>query len=731
MSEQAQRVQRGKLSVNHQLDTLIEEEILPSIGISVNAFWLGFATIIANLGNKNRALLAKREDLQNKIDEWNKAQNSTQNLNQNNTAQYESFLRDIGYIVPEGEDFSIETSRIDKEIATVAGPQLVVPASNARFCLNAANARWGSLFSALYSTDALDNALGIQTSKPYNPQRGKQVLAVGVTFLDQAIPLKQGQHQQVTSYDIDHLHQKSRLTMQLQDGTTTTLQDEKSWIAYSEDTDSQKLLFINNNLHIECTIKKGKHNLSIAQSGMSNILLEAAISTIIDLEDSVATVDAEDKTIVYKNWLGLIKGNLKATVKNKTRALNTDKTYTSLTGKPLTIPGRSLLLVRTVGHLMTTDAVLDENGQQVPEGMLDALVTVACSVHDIKGNSHYQNSRAGSIYIVKPKMHGPEEAALTHELFNHVENILGLEANTVKIGLMDEERRTSVNLKECIRALKTRLFFINTGFLDRTGDEIHTSMDTGAILPKATIKQQKWITTYEDRNVTIGLQCGLKGRAQIGKGMWAMPDKMYDMLASKAAQLQQGASCAWVPSPLAAVLHATHYHAVRVSDVQDSLKSRPCGSISDLLTPMLLGATQLSPETIQSELNNNAQGLLGYVVRWINQGIGCSKVPDINNIGLMEDRATLRISSQHITNWLVHGICTKQQVIDTLEKMAVIVDAQNSADPYYTPMAPDTKNSIAFKAASDLIFLGTTQPNGYTEPLLHHYRRQYKATQSL
>lgn len=739
MSNSSNRVEHSGLSIDGALHQFIANEVLAGTGISADQFWAGFADIVATLTPENKALLAKRASLQQQIDEWNKNNRLDDNLG-DNMAGYIDFLRSIGYVVAEGEDFTLQTANTDKEVAEVAAVQLVVPASNARFALNAANARWGSLFDALYGTDVIAESDGAEKGNGYNPKRGAKVIDWALDFLDKHLPLADGSHADVSAYQLtpntNGGEGSMELSCQLANGTTTTLKEAGAWVGHHNGTGAQSLFFIHHGLHIELVINREHPVGATVASGLCDVILESALSTIVDGEDSVAAVDAEDKITVYKNWLGLMKGDLTASFskggKTVQRHLSRDKTLTNRDGEVAVLHGRSLLLVRNVGHLMSNDAVLDSEGNEVFEGLLDAMVTVACALHDINrvpanADNPIRNSRRGSVYVVKPKMHGPEEAAFTDKLFSKVEGILSLPANTVKVGLMDEERRTSANLKECIRALRHRLFFINTGFLDRTGDEIHTGMAQGAVVPKNKIKQEQWIATYEARNVLIGLQCGLQGRAQIGKGMWAKPDCMSEMLATKATQLQQGASCAWVPSPTAAVLHATHYHAVDVWVAQQQLAKNTCPPLSELFAPALLGGNTPTAADIQLELENNAQGILGYVVRWVEQGIGCSKVLGIDNVGLMEDRATLRISSQHIANWLYHGICDKAQVQAVMEKMAAVVDGQNAGDPNYRPMSPNFTDSVAFRTACALVFAGAQQPNGYTEPLLHQSRREFKS----
>jgi malate synthase len=714
------------LSVDKQLAEFVKKQLLPGTHLDEHQFWKSFANIVQTLTPLNKSLLAKREQLQKQIDDYHLA---NKNADQ---AQYQAFLKDIGYLVDEPENFNIETQNVEPEIALTAGPQLVVPVSNARFALNAANARWGSLYDALYGTDVLSEDDGAEKGSQYNPVRGFKVMAYARQFLDKALPLENGSHIESTNYSIVD----GALAITLRDSSHTTLKNPEQLIGYQGEAQNPSVILLKNNgLHVELQID---HHHPIGQAdkaGLKDVVLEAALTTIMDCEDSVAAVDAEDKVQVYKNWLGLMQGNLVETFrkgdKMVDRTLQADRQYTGLDGQKLTLKGRSMMFVRNVGHLMTNPAITDVSGNDVFEGIMDAMFTATAALHDLNTKNAIQNSTAQSINIVKPKMHGPDEVAFANTLFSMVEEALSLPKNTLKMGIMDEERRTSANLKACIHAAKERVVFINTGFLDRTGDEIHTSMQAGVVLPKAAIKAQPWISAYENRNVDIGLACGLSHKAQIGKGMWAMPDKMAMMMEQKIAHPQSGANTAWVPSPTAATLHAMHYHDVDVFSLQQSIATRQIASLESLLTPPLMPNPEtLSKEDIQSELENNAQGILGYVVRWIDQGIGCSKVPDINHIGLMEDRATLRISSQHIANWLHHGVCSKEQVQKVMAKMAKVVDGQNEHDSLYTPMATNEQTlakSIAYQAALALVFEGVSQPSGYTEPLLHSYRLKYKA----
>ena len=718
-------ITKGSLSVAEELSSFLSTEVLPGLEISEDHFWSSLEKIIQEFSPRNKELLDIRELMQSQIDAWHLANPGEEK----NLDVYKDFLKEIGYLLPEGEDFKITTKNVDPEISTIAGPQLVVPVMNARFALNAANARWGSLYDALYGTDMISEDDGASRAGAYNSIRGNKVIAFSKNFLDEHFALNNASYSDVNSFCI----KEGCLEVGLNNGESVDLLNGEQFQGYQGSADQPSgLLLKNNNLHAEIQIDPSHSVGETDPAGIKDVLLESAITTIQDCEDSVAAVDGEDKVTVYRNWLGLMKGDLKETFikggSEMTRSLNPDRSYIAPDGSNFQLSGRSLMLVRNVGHLMTNPAILDKDGNEVPEGILDAMFTICIAMHDLNSDSGIKNSQAGSIYIVKPKMHGPDEVQFTCDLFSAVEKSLNLNQLTAKVGIMDEERRTTVNLKECIRVARERVIFINTGFLDRSGDEIHTSMEAGPMIPKAEMKQQPWISAYEDWNVDCGLETGFKGNAQIGKGMWPMPDEMLNMYKTKTMHPESGANCAWVPSPTGATLHAMHYHQILVSDRQEALLERAKASLDDILTiPVIDDVESLSPDIIQMELDNNAQGILGYVVRWVDQGVGCSKVPDINNVGLMEDRATCRISSQHIANWLHHSICSEEQVIDTMKRMALVVDQQNSGDPSYLPMGP-SYDGIAFKAACNLAIQGRVQPSGYTEPILHEMRLNFKSS---
>ncbi|KIY21262.1 malate synthase G [Mesobacillus subterraneus] len=719
----ADYVKSSNLQVASELYEFINSEVLPGSEVDQEQFWNGLGGLVKDLAPRNKELLKIRDEIQEKVNAWHRENSGKFDLD-----QYKSFLADIGYLEPEVEDYQITTEAVDEEVALQAGPQLVVPVNNARYAINAANARWGSLYDALYGTDAISEEDGAEKGLQYNPVRGNKVIAYGREFLDQSVPLAEGSHKDAEKYAI----KDGKLVVSLAEGKTTGLKDEEKFVGYQGNQEEPAAVLLKNNrLHFEIQIDPNHRIGKTDKAGVKDILLEAALTTIMDCEDSVAAVDAEDKVEVYRNWLGLQKGDLSATFhKNArlmTRTMNPDRSYTAPNGEEFSLNGRSVMFVRNVGHLMTSNAILDEQGNEVPEGILDTVFTSLIGKHSVIGNTKYQNSSKGSIYIVKPKMHGSKEVAFANELFDRTEDLLGLKRNTIKIGVMDEERRTSLNLKASIREVKDRIVFINTGFLDRTGDEMHTSMEAGPMVRKNDMKSSIWLQGYEKSNVATGLQVGFQERAQIGKGMWAMPDLMGPMLEQKIGHLQAGANTAWVPSPTAATLHALHYHQVDVFEVQNQLAGESKDYRDEILQIPVAEDPQWTAEEIQEELDNNAQGILGYVVRWVESGIGCSKVPDINDVGLMEDRATLRISSQHMANWLHHGVCTKEQVLETLQRMAKVVDKQNKIDPAYHPMADDFDNSVAFQAACDLVFLGYEQPNGYTEPILHRRRQEAKA----
>ncbi|WP_043932233.1 malate synthase G [Bacillus sp. EB01] len=713
----------GVLQVSSELYKFIQKEVLPGTQVESKGFWDGFGKLVKDLAPKNRELLAKRDEFQEKLNRWHREQGEAFNFE-----EYKAYLEEIGYLEQEPEDFKIGTEAVDNEVALQAGPQLVVPVDNARYALNAANARWGSLYDALYGTDAIPEEGGAEKGIGYNPVRGASVIEFGRNFLDNAAPLDGASHKDVVNYIIEDGY----IAGLLEGGKKAYLKEQEKFAGYNGRAEEPTAILLKNNgLHFEIQIDPSHSIGKTDKAGVKDILIEAAISTIMDCEDSVAAVDAEDKVRVYRNWLGLMRGDLTAKFtkggREMTRSMNADRTYLSPNGDEFSLNGRSLMFIRNVGHLMTSNAILDSEGNEVPEGIMDGVFTSLIAKHTLLGNGNYQNTKKGSIYIVKPKMHGAEEVAFANELFNRIEDLIGVNRHTLKIGVMDEERRTTLNLKACIREVKDRIVFINTGFLDRTGDEIHTSMEAGPMIRKNDMKSSKWLAGYEKSNVFTGLSVGFQGRAQVGKGMWAMPDLMAAMLKQKIGHPKSGANTAWVPSPTAAVLHTLHYHQVNIKEIQDILKAEAQDLRDEILQIPVAENKDWSPEEIQEELDNNAQGILGYVVRWVEQGIGCSKVPDINNIGLMEDRATLRISSQHMANWLHHGICSEAQVLETFKRMAKVVDKQNELDPFYRPMSTDYEGSVAFQAALDLVLQGYEQPSGYTEPILHRRRQEAKA----